>query len=196
LLPVIKRIPNQIEKAHWLQQLAKELAVKEEDVREELTKVKLEENLYGLEKEEIINLPQKTRKELLEESLMVLLLKSPEDCLCLISEEDLALFSPKISQLIYGLKNGKKIDNAEFSQELVDLFNLLSLKAEVESELSKDDQKEDFANCFKNIKSLELKNKLDEISQSIREAENRKDLERMDILKKEFNELAKKLNLT
>jgi DNA primase len=196
LLPVIKRIPNQIEKAHWLQQLAKELAVKEEDVREELAKVKLEENLYGLEKEEVVSLPQKTRKELLEERLMVLTLNSPEDCLALILEEDLALFSPNISQLISGLKNGKKIDNTEFSQELMDLFNLLSLQAEVESAISKDDLKEDFANCFKNIKSLELKNKREQISQSLREAENLKDSEKVDVLKKEFNESVKKINLT
>ena len=194
LLPVIKRIPSQIERAHWIQELAKELSVKEEDVREELKKVKLTESVYGLEKEEIVNLPQKTRKELLEERLMVLILNSPQDCLCLISEEDFGLFSPKISELISGLKEAKSIDAAGFSQELVDLFNLLSLKAEVESEISKEDLKEDFGNCLKNIKSLELKNKLDQISRSLREAEREKDAEKINLLKNNFNELAKKLN--
>ncbi|MFH1894852.1 MAG: DNA primase [Patescibacteria group bacterium] len=194
LLPVIKRIPSQIERAHWIQELAKRLSVKEEDIREELKKVKLTEAVYGLEKEEIVNLPQKTRKELLEERMMVLILNSPQDCLCLISEDDFGLFSPKISRLISGLKENKEEKSAGFSPELKDLFDYLSLKAEVESEISKEDLKEDFGNCLKNIKSLELKNKLDAISQSLREAEGDQDAEKINLLKNNFNELAKKLN--
>ncbi len=194
LLPVIKRIPSQIERAHWIQELAKGLSVKEEDVREELKKTKLAETAYGLEKEEIVNLPQKTRKELIEERLMVLILNSPQDCLRLISEEDFTLFSPQISQLVSALKKNQKIDISGFSQELVDLFDCLSLKAEVESGISKEDLREDFGNCLKNIKSLELKNKLDKISQSLREAERNEDAEKINSLKNKFNELAKKLN--
>ncbi|MFH1401980.1 MAG: DNA primase [Parcubacteria group bacterium] len=204
LLSVIKRIPSQIERAHWIQELAKELSVKDEDVREELKKVKLTETAYGLEKEEIINLPPKTRKDLLEERTMVLTLNSPQDCLCLISEEDLGLFSPKISKLISWLKENpsfakasegkKKTDLIGFPPELKDLFDCLSLQAEVESEISKEDLKEDFGNCLKNIKSLELKNKLDEISQSLREAEREQDAGKINLLKSKFNELAKKLN--
>jgi len=47
LLPQIKRIPNVIEQAHWLQKLAQGLGVKEQDLREELKKVKLEQSSIG-----------------------------------------------------------------------------------------------------------------------------------------------------
>ena len=86
LLPVIKRIPNKIEQSFWIQKLAKELEVKEENVEEELKKVKLEDERYGLEPEEMANLPSKTRKDLLEERLLMLIMKDPKN-LTLIEEK-------------------------------------------------------------------------------------------------------------
>jgi len=196
LLPVIKRIPSQIERAHWIQELAKGLSVREEDVREELKKVKLTEESFVFEKEAITTLPQKTRKDLLEERLMVLILNSPQDCLCAIFEEDFSLFSPKICQLVSELKKNPIFlqTPAALPLELKDFFDYISLKAEVESGISKKDLKEDFQNCLQNIKSLELKNKLDGISLSLREAEREDDTEKINLLKNRFNELAKKLN--
>jgi len=99
LLPVLKRIPNQIEKSFWIQRLAKDLGVREEDLREELKKVKLEENLYGLEPEEIISLPPKSRKELLEERLLTLILKTGNKNLNLIDEKENSYFSQKTQEI-------------------------------------------------------------------------------------------------
>ena len=194
LLPVIKRIPNQIEKAHWLQELAKELNVREEDVREELKKVKLTEEVYGLEKEEIFNLAPKSRKDMLEERLMVGLLKCPEDLSCFILEEDLKILSSKISQLVQQLKSGQKIEVATLSKETAELFDYLSLKAEVEQEISDDDLKGDFESCLKSIRCLELKHKLDEISMSLKAAEGENNNKKINELTLEFNKLAQKLN--
>jgi DNA primase len=170
LLPVIKRIPNQIEKAYLIQELSKNLSVKEEDIMVELKKIKSEEDIYGLEKEEILNLPSKPRKELLEERLLTMVLISKEDCLAAISKEILSLFSPKASKLISHLKG----DSPDLSEDLKDFFDYLSLKAEVESELPKEDVKEDFKSCLKSIKVLEMKNKLNEISNSLKIAEDEK----------------------
>ncbi len=98
LLPVIKRIPNQIEKSFWIQKLAKELEVREENIIEELKKVKLEEEVFGLEPEEIINLPQKTRRELLEERLIIMFFKFKTQNINLIEERETFLFLAKNSR--------------------------------------------------------------------------------------------------
>ncbi|NIA10023.1 MAG: DNA primase, partial [Nitrospiraceae bacterium] len=77
LLPLIKRIPNKIEQSNWIQILSKRLGTREEDVREELGKIKTEGNA-SQEVKDVLR-PKKTRKEMLEERLAVLALKSPED---------------------------------------------------------------------------------------------------------------------
>lgn len=203
LLPVIKRIPNKIVQAHWIQKLSQELRVKEEDITEELKKLKLTEEIYGLEPKEIINLPQKSRKELLEERLVTLIFKSSEN-LNLITEKDLDFLSPQISQILTFLKEnpgfaevsaGKpKIENIKLAPELTNLLNYLSLKAEIESlETPEIDFKEEFENCFKEIKSLEIKSRLDKISREIKVAEMENDSKKIEKLIQEFNQLAKQI---
>lgn len=187
LLPVIKRIPNKIVMSFWIQKLAKKLEVKEEAVREELKKVKLEEETFGLEPEEIIELPQKSRKELLEENLIILALVSPS-LLNSISKEDFDFFSSKISQIISCLKNEKKVP-----PELSDFFNYLTLKAEIEGEEEEEEIEKEFENCLKEIKFLGIKNKLDKISQEIKKAEEEKDSKSSSKLIEEFNYWTKQI---
>lgn len=186
LLPVIKRIPNQIEKSFWIRELAKKLEVKEEDVAEELKKIKLSEEIFGLEPEETLNLPQKSRQELLEERLIILILKSPEQA-NLITKEDLSFFSQKNSQLISLLQKGGKPEN----EELTNLLNYFLLKAEIEPEEA--NLQEEFKNCLKEIRFLGIKNKLDEISRRIRKAEEEKNLAETAKLLREFNFYTKTL---
>ena len=181
LLPVIKRIPNKIEQSFWIQKLAQKLEVKEEVVSEELKKVKSEDEAFGLEPEEIRQLPQKSRKELLEERLITLALKRP-GLLNYVLKEDFGFFLPQVSQILECLKNKKEV-----SSELSDFFNYLTLKAEVETEEEEDDVEEEFKNCLREIKSLEVKNKLDNISKAIRKAEEEKNLELSSKLIQEFN---------
>ena len=188
LLPAIKRIPNSIEKNFWMQELAKKLEVKEESVAEELKKVKLTESILGLEPEEIINLPSKSRKDLLEERIIILILKFPEN-LEFISKEDLSFFSLRVSKIINYLQE-KKSPEKEAS-ELTEFINYLYLKSEVKEE-DIDFQKE-FKNCIKELKCLEIKNKLDRISKEIKLAEEEKKPIELEKLIQEFNSCSKTL---
>jgi DNA primase len=182
LLPVLKRIPNQIEKSFWIQRLAKDLGAREEDLREELKKVKLEENLYGLEPEEIISLPPKSRKELLEERLLTLILKTGNKNLNLIEKNKLTYFSPKTQEILIKLAENQKIDS--------DYFNYLALKAEIE-EFEEKDIEPEIQYCLKELSSLEIKNKLDQISLEIKKAESEKDFKKTEELTQKFNQLIK-----
>jgi len=199
LLPVLKRIPNEIERSYWIQKLAEELKVKEEKVEEELKKIKLpddvsfhstshdsaEDEIYGLEPEEKKDLPVKSRKELLEERLIILILKSPQN-INLIEEDKLVLFSPQIRETFESLLKKQKIDS--------EYFNYLSLKAEIE-EIEEKEVLPEIQFCLKEIKSLKIKKRLDEISQEIKKAENEKNSEKIKELIQEFNQLRGEIDL-
>ncbi len=181
LLPVIKRIPNRIVQAHWIGELAKKLKTKEENVEEELKKVRLEgySESLGLEPEEIKNLPVKPRKELLGERLIVLFLKFPKT-LEIIKNECLDDFSPEIKEILMKLKEGSKIDS--------ELFNCLALKSEIE-EIEEKDIEPEIEYCLSEIGSIKIKNELNEMSQEIKKAEDEKNWERVGELTKDFNQL-------
>ena len=193
LLPVIKRIPNKIEQSFWVSRLAKNLEVKEENVEEELKKIKLEEEALGLEPEEIINLLPKSRKELLEERLITLLLKRPEN-LNLIEDipagHPISYFSPKGKEILLNLKNSEASEN--LSGETKDFFNYLALKSEVE-DLDEKEIEPEIKFCLKEIQSLEIKSKLNEISKEIKKAEEEKNFEKIKKLTQEFSQYAKEI---
>ncbi len=217
LLAVIKKIPNRIEKSFWIQDLAKVLEVKEEDVLEEFQKTTLHPAIAeGLEDnketdKKIIPLPRKTRKELLEEQLIILVIKSPNS-FDLIGKEDFKLFSPQTSQILaYFKKEGlpaasqKEAEKVNLTKsiptELNDLINYLLLKVEAESFLDKDlggrgielnlDKKEEFKNCLREFKVLLVRDKLGEISKEIKKAEEEKDFNKVQNLIQKFNSYAK-----
>lgn len=190
LLPVIKRIPNHIERSFWIQELAKKLEVREEAVAEEIKKVKLEEERYGLEPEEIVNLPQKSRKELLEEKLLILILKYPQN-LNLIDENKISLFLPKTREILKNFKTPHLHAGGE-PAEIEEYLNLLALKAEVE-EIEEKDILPEIQNCLKEIQSYEIRNTLDQMSQEIKKAEEEKDIKEVEKLTQQFKELASKL---
>jgi len=182
LLPVIKRIPNKIEQSFWIQKLSKELGVREESVIEELKKVKLNEEIYGLEPEEVISQPPKSRKELLEERIIILILKSPQN-LDLIKKDFLAYFSPGIQEILIKLEK-RESPKGEF-------FNYLSLKSEIE-EMEEKDIEPEIQYCLKEIQKLGVKNKLDLLTQEIKKAEEEKNSKEIEKLTQEFNLWVKK----
>jgi DNA primase len=197
LLPIIRRIPNEIEKSYWIQKLAKELEVKEESIVEELKKIKSEEEAYGLEPEEIINLPPKTRKELLEERLITLLLilKSPQN-LEFIEEKEISSFTPKIQEIFRKIKENlvdeRELDVIGLSPEWADFLNFCYLKAEIE-EIEQKDIIPEIKNCLKEIQYIEIKNKLNEISKEIKKAEEEKNSSKIQKLIEEFSFYSKSL---
>jgi len=191
LLPVIKRIPNKIVQSHWTSKLAEKLETKEVYVEEEMEKVKPEEYsaALGIEPEEVKNLPVKTRREMLEERLVVLAFKKTE-ALDEIGEKHLSFLSPFVKEIILKMKENSKVEAKAFEAENAELFNLLSLQAEIE-EIAEKDIIPEVQCCLSEINSLELKNKLDNITKEIKKAENEKDTKKAEELTREFNQLIK-----
>jgi len=187
LLPIIKRIPNKIEQSVWVNDLAGTLGVKEEDVLEELEKVRLDHLVdtrdLGQEIEQKNSLAKKTRKELLEERLAILAIKFPEK-LNLVKEEDFQLFSAQTNEILNCLRENKQSDQT----------NYLSLKAEIEPVFVEVTAEREFEDCFKELKTLFIKGKLDKISQEIKKAEQEKNIDKIHKLVQEFNQCSKSWN--
>ena len=191
LLPVIKNIPNKIEQSVWVQDLARTLGVQEEHVAAELHKtlVGQQETEVSLGGSKIASVSQKSRKELLEERLLILALKHPQN-LQNFTPEDRALLSPMTSKTIGYLENGSKTHAQEISADLTDFINYLSLKAENEEE-AESDYGEEFCSCIKEMKTLAMKDKLDSIAKAIKKSEEEKDAQKTQELMQEFNKHSK-----
>lgn len=178
LLPLIKIIPNSIERAYWIQRLSKQLEVKEDDVVEELEKLKTKENSsYQLQEEKSYFVEEKknSRKELLEERALLLSLKFPHLVNALGKEDKILLNSLK----------DKKESNKDY-------FDYLLFKAETEDFEEKEVLPE-ISFCIKEIQRLEIKNQLEKISQEIKEAEQVRNFKKVEELTKYFHNLTKKI---
>ncbi len=203
ILPVIKRIPNKIEQSHWIQELAKRLAVREEDIFEELKKTKpaLADEVSERAGNSLTPKTPKNseeRKQILEEKILSLILKEPEN-LSLISEDRLPFFSEKSQQFLKEIKGQPEEKDLKTilaklekkaDKELKNFLSALSLRAEVEYE---EDPEEEIQLCLTELKSMEVKNKLKEISEELKIAEENQDKKGIDDLMKKFNKLTREL---
>ncbi len=82
LLSEIKRLPSAIERSNWIRELGLRLGVSETDLKEEMEHLETQVNAEKYQRESASNQREfalaKTRKEILSERLLALLLKKPE----------------------------------------------------------------------------------------------------------------------
>ncbi len=198
LLPAISRIPNKIEQDHWVRELAKKLEVGEESVRQELKKYNNPILAQKESQEEPESPPKKTRKELIEERIISLALNEPASS-DLMEEEAINCFSSGYRQVIAAFKENpqdfnKKLEKLEFSEEIKKTVQALAFRGEVEIQQAEVfDCKQELSACFKELKTLVIKEKLTNISEQIRKAEQEKDSQASEKLAEEFNKLSKTL---
>ena len=198
LLPVIKKIPNKIEQSHWIQKLSGQLEVSEESIREELKKTK-KEIAEAVSKEKIAPAP-KTRKEMLEEKIISLILKFPAH-MSVIKNDYLDCFSDSTKEIIIKLKEQKvdknmpleKMLKENFSEKEIDFLNYLYLKADIEIEGDNIKPLEEIDVCLMEIQTLKIKAKLNRLSKQIKQEEELKNFKKANALVEEFNKLSQNL---
>lgn len=183
ILPAIKRLQNKIEQSHWIQKLVEKLGVTQEAVIEELKNTKIDganvgaqETAYPQAKKN--NFSAVGRKKLLEDKIISLVLKNPEN-LDLIEESHHCLFCEGTRGLIEKIKA---------KEEDKDLFDTMSLKAEVDWQ---DDGPDEVQLCLSELKDIELRNKLNEILSAVKEET---DEQKKEELLKDFSKHAKELH--
>jgi len=193
LLSAIVKIPSKILQSHWTQKLAKGLKVSEESVIQELKKVFQRDGrdyteIRSSEEKEISKeiKREKTRKQAIEEKILSLISKSP-DKLKLLNETHISLFSPRCQEALKCLKT-KRI---ELSPDMKEFLDVLSLRAEIEEESVPE---KEFQICLNELITLCTKDKLEEISKNIQNAEENNDKKKIKELTEEFNKVIKDLN--
>ena len=210
ILPAIKRLHNKIEQSHWVQKLTEKLNVSQESVLEELKNIKIEgisqftpvkENI----KIEIKDFTVEGRKKLVEDKIVALVLKNPEN-LNLIEEAHYCLFCEKTKSLIENIKkiamqrgNDSEAIFADIQKdEYKDLLDTMALRTEVsafaEALADKDyveDGSDEIQLCLSQLKDIELRNKLNELSSAVKLENNE---EKREELIKEFTKKARELH--
>ena len=188
LLPVIKRIPNNIVRFHWIQKLAQELGVREKDIEEELLKVQLPKQEEE-KQENSFQLLSKTRQEVLEKELLLLILADKEN-INFLDDKDYDFFSSETKQILliikkYGLDF--ELLKKELSPIRFEQIQTVSLEGEIGGKIEQ--AEEEIRKCLDIIIFTQKKKDSARISQEIRQAEQNKDFVKVEALKKEFYEV-------
>lgn len=196
LLPILKNIPNRVEQAHWVGELARELTVKEDLLFEELERVTpLSADISFLRKETNepkAPLEKRTRKEILEERLLVTLFANPAKREHLSEEEENFLSRPTTLFFEYLPKN-VEAENKKIPIEMENLLSHILFSLEVEKELEVD-LEEEFELVRRELRFLALRERMDLITLSLREAERKEDADQVSALLEEFQTLSHKLH--
>jgi DNA primase len=180
LLPPIKRIINTIEQSFWLQRLSRDLGVREEDLREELKKVRLNEYAPAPDISRPASvLTAKTREQRVEERVLALLLKFPQS-VKIIDDSVLAFFSENGQEIISALKSGQ-ISADNFTGPLKDYCDTLLILAESDVSNEKDAANEIECHVYGDygIRDCQLKNQMLKLRREIAVAESKKDQQKV-----------------
>ncbi len=176
LLPLIKRIPNSIERSHWIKKLAEEINVNEKAIVDQLAKTESKEKKENIKSGEVKS-ERKSRKEILEERILSIAAKKPE----MIEKIENVTLSPFSQDIINALKTGKENQ----LKEKVDYFALRPIEAE--------DYEKEMDSCIREIKKENIKKELREAHLKIKKAEKDKNKKELKVLTEEVYELSKKL---
>lgn len=166
LLPVLKKIDNTIEQSYWIQNLSNKLSIREEDIRQEMKKVKVPAQEFEIQKEES---KIKSRKELLKETILSIALIKPS-----IVEK----LTPEQKELFTFL-----------DQENDDSY--IIMKSELLKEEGMDIDNE-WQKCVQEMENIYRKEKRDKIMARIKEKEKEGSFDEVKELLLEFNKLTKK----
>jgi len=200
LLPEIKKIPNKIEQAHWLQELARRLRVQETVLVEEMAKIKQVDRVAIEQKTEDNGQPKIVN---LEEYALGLILTNLRKMKRFKREPAYLFINSELAEIFKNLKKGKGKGNnlKSFRERLpINLANQLDelvFKTEAQKSLSdKFEPVKEIRFCFSQLRKRYWQEKLDQLNLSIQEAEREKDKDSLKKMTEEFNKLTKQISLS
>ncbi|MFZ3057704.1 MAG: DNA primase [Minisyncoccales bacterium] len=182
LLPVLKKIDNNIEQSHWIENMSQRLRIKDEDIRTEMKKVKIEDN--NIPEKEVINIKEKkTRREMLEEDILSLTLLEPLKA-SELTEEMIEVFSPEAKDVFLKIKNKEDLGVSDYSSYIL-------IRSELMKEVEDLIVNEEWNKCLTELQSLIKKQERDRLTQEIKSKEKEGAFADVKELLLKFNKLIK-----
>ncbi len=195
LLSKIKILPSAVERSHWIRELSLRLGVSESDLKEEMERIEIERSEPATSSVFKAAPQKKSRKEILSERLLALLLKKPE----LIAEAiKAAVFLPKNDFEILGVLAAGKDSFSETRSVLpIDLrprldFLYLAGDYELEKAGADFDAEKEIIFLVKEIEREHHKEILQKIGQEIKKCEV-EESPNLNKLTEEFKNISNKL---
>lgn len=203
ILPIIARIANSVERAHYIHKLSEKLKVSEKILENAITP-QSRQNRNSQLSSAPIQKKVKTKRELLEEQILSVLISGKFKDLSFFSQRG---FGPddfkigkynEIANCVWKiLKEGGRIEYKEIEKGILENQEAklaLSYLAILAENNTSDNFVADFKESVHEIQILSAKEILKSISDDIKEAELQKDRETMKVLIEEFERFSKKLN--
>ena len=199
LLPIIKKISNKVEQAHWLQEIATRLKIQESVLIEEMDKIKDISSDYSnpdINVEPSQNKPNSGMSNS-EEYTIGLVLSYPNDFGKHKDEPSYLFADSDLRQIFEILKketseeNNLKYIKNNLSANLAERADYLTFMVEAQKSMLEDFKPEkEMKFCFDKLKECYIKKKRNKLSLTIKEAENKKDKLLLKQLTEKFNKLS------
>lgn len=189
VLPWIRELGNEIERVHWIKMLAEKLAVGEEAVWKELSKVESPAGVSAKEEEGIAHAPK--RRDLLEERLLALLPLVGEERKNQSLQNHYLTFTSSLHQELFGILSGEGKMLAA-SPELLKQLEIFRFKGEVLAQMVSDPVQE-FLLCKRELEKECVKERLLVLGEEIGKKEKEGNQTAVTTLLQDFRLLSERL---
>ncbi len=195
VLPLVAKIPQEIDKAHWVAKVAQALGVKDDAVWQDLKKIKSPQAFTATRQAPGVSAqPQKNRLQILEERLLGLLFARPLEVAQKLKADMFSL--PAHKKLYTDLTTSERSEEgyrtafANMPPEYQTLANRFIFEVEVTGLLGIE---EEVGACIQEIEREGLKSRLEGLSDRIRKAELSGDVAELGALVAEFSDASRRL---
>jgi len=202
-LPQIKKLKNALDRAYWIEKTAQVLEISPQVLEDELNKISSDVKKEIIDENESLSssfslIEPSTRKTIIAERLLSFLVKYPQ-----LKELYLPFFDyfpNQYKEIIEILKDFKgeelKLEEGEFKEETLELFKVLSLRADYEEDLLNQYnvlKEVEIEKGLKELKKEVIKEKLAQLEKEIQETEKTNNKKELENLIKQFKKFSEEL---
>lgn len=199
VLPLVARLPQEVDKAHWVGHIASRLGVREDAVWQDLGKESRYQgaqtgmaSVLRKETRPVSSPKARTRARMLEERMMGLLLTYGFQRFPAVSEE---LFLSEDMKELYSILKGSSDIRASLANLPQDRLRTFANQLIFETEVlvAQEAAEAEYASCMAELQREHVKGRLEQLTHDIRKAEEAGNAEQITALADEFSSLSREL---